>query len=159
MELRPSQVRVEPRVLRDGDQHVQVADVPALFEEGAQDGLLHRALPGSFGNRDQDVGQAGIGLDLDRVEVEVDIQLGTYGGQLLGDGRDPLPATKFFLVVRVTVHAARGHIRIQLKGMPVDFELKFRALSHGSLEAAFADEAPGTHGVGDDVDTHSASLH
>src|SRR3546814_5332622 len=71
----------------------------------------------------------------------------TYGHTL--SLHDALP---IYGQVALPLHAALGHHRVELEDAPADRRLEVRPLRQGLVEAPLADQAPGTDGVGEDVD-------
>ena len=136
------------------DQRFARSEVPSVEEVAAEQALDERVgssvrlRPG-----DQPVRLAGVRLTHDRIEVEVD------AGALAGlahtrvDLRRAPGAAELRLEVRPAVDAFGRQIRIELEWMPTHDHVAFAAgVGKRDFKMAFADEAPGAHEVGDDVD-------
>ncbi len=142
----------------DVGQHPHFADVAPVEEIGTIERLDHGALAVPLvGEMDQPVRLQRVGRAFDAVEAEVDV----LAGADLGDRREqaggalaPAEPTRH---VRRPVGTVRRHIRIDEVRAPGDLDVALRPTRERALEPALADEAPGTGGVGDDVDAHRSS--
>jgi hypothetical protein len=80
--------------------------------------------------------------------------LGGGGGNALGDGGIALDGAEFGFQIRRSIDAFARNPGVEEIGAPVDVDLDAGIKLRCGFESVFADVAPGSHDVGNDVGLH-----
>ena len=88
------------------------------------------------------------------VEGECDALAFALGADGVAHRGGARTVAEFRLEIGAAVDALAWDGRVEPIGTPEDVELDVRAHRHRAADPPLADEAPGTHCVGDDIDLH-----
>src|SRR6185437_12048101 len=99
-----------------------------------------------------------VGTLLDAVELKVDPFVRARLTQRITHRLGLRIVAELRAHIRLAIHALGRHLRVKAIGAPADLERHLGPLRQSLLQPAFADEAPRTNRVGNDVDLHGRSL-
>jgi len=140
------------------NQFFRIPDIDTFLKIGPHDAILDpclQALPGSMG--DQEMRASAIGHAFDQIEAKLHPHRLALAYQNFLRGRDPRWVADLGGQILSALRTVPGHFRVQLKRPPGHARFVLRTLRQGEFEAPLAEETPGTHRVGVDIDSHLRS--
>ena len=149
------QVAVHAAIDGGLDQHIGIAEVGALGEIKIHEPLLHAPRIGdAVRPRDDAVAIERVRLPRDFVGRIGQALRGGRGGDALRDGGVALDGTEFRFQIGLAVDAFARNPRVEEIGPPVDVDFDAGIELGRGFQPAFADIAPRTDDVGNDVGAH-----
>ncbi len=136
------------------DEHILVPDIKPFGEIGSEQDFDQFVLTVLACGVDKEaVGKQRVGCALDLVEMHLKVGVGRRLGDVRVDRACARFPAKFRGKILPPVGSLERHIGVELEGMPTDLCFKFSlGLGECRLETALTDVAPGTDGVGVDID-------
>ena len=140
-------------------EHIGITKIATLFEVRAEQRLADIVLTSLNSSEcQQRMGGSAVGHPANQVESELDAERCTSRAQLLVHFLQSSGITKLAHEVLVSIHPIGRELRIQFECAPAYFDVQMRTLLARQLEAALANEAPWTDGVGIDLDLHGSGI-
>ncbi len=157
-EITPDRRSIQTKLLRDANQRRDPTDIRAVEKICPEQRLDDRILLRETSRiADQAMSQNRVGRAFDLVERKTDaFPPAGFGYRLVHLPAGPV--AEFEPQVLRAIHAFGRHVGIELERPPADLEIGRRRLGECALQPAFADEAPRTYRVRNDVDEHAPSL-
>lgn len=154
-QVRPQKGHVEVEIAADLSEHTHVADISATHEMVVEQ-RLHHPIGSTVqsGEADQTVGVDGVRRAANTIEGEIDFDGLAHVGDRHVDTADARFAPELADEVSRVVDALRRQIRIEQERPPTQSRIDARPQRERAFELSFADIAPRTAGIENDLNSH-----